>query len=319
MTGIRILATGSRDARRAVTNDDMARLVETSDEWIRSRTGIGERRFAGEGESTATLAAAAAGEALRALEERGRSRAEVGAVLVATFTPSDLVPNTACLVQRELGLPEDILALDINAACSGFLAGLRLAQGLLEQQPGRLVLLIGAEVISRVTDFSDRGTCVLFGDGAGAAVLAADPERPFWWAGGARGGGEALSCAGIAPGNAPVGKIRMNGKEVFRFAVEAIPAGIREVLRQSGEDLAGVDWFLCHQANARILSHAAKSMGVPLEKFYMNLDRYGNTSAASIPVALDEMDRRGLLREGMKLMLAGFGGGLTWGAAQIIW
>ena len=319
MTGIRILSTGSQQARQVVTNDDMARVVETNDEWIRTRTGIRQRRFAGEEESTTTLAVGAAREAVRALEEGGRSREEIGAVLVATFTPSDLVPNTACLVQEALGLPEQLLALDINAACSGFLAGLRLSQGLLEQQPEKLVLIVGAEVISRVTDFEDRGTCVLFGDAAGAAVVGADPSRPFWWSTGARGGGQALSCAGIPVGGGPVGKIAMNGKDVFRFAVEAIPAGIREVLAKSGAELSEMDWFICHQANARILSHAAKAMGIPLEKFYMNLDRYGNTSAASIPVALDEMNREGLLREGMKLMLAGFGGGLTWGAAQIIW
>lgn len=319
MTGIRILSTGSRAARRVVTNDDMARVVETNDEWIRTRTGICQRRFAGEDEDTTSLAVGAAEAALRDLEAAGRSREEIGAVLVATFTPSSLVPNTACLVQEALGLPEGLLALDINGACSGFLAGLRLSQGLLEQDPGKLVLLIGAEVISRVTDFEDRGTCVLFGDGAGAAVVAADPERPFWWSSGARGGGDSLSCAGISPGGGPVGRIAMNGKEVFRFAVEAIPAGIREVLGKSGSDLSQMDWIVCHQANARILSHAAKAMGVPLEKFYMNLDRYGNTSAASIPVALDEMNREGLLREGMQVMLAGFGGGLTWGAAQLVW
>lgn len=318
MTGIRIIATGSREAEQMVTNDDLAKRVETSDEWIATRTGIRQRRFAGPGEDTTSLATEAAGAALRQLEENGRSRAEIGAVLVATFTPSHLVPNAACLIQRALELPEDILALDINAACTGFLSGLRLSQGLLEQQPERLVLLVGAEVTSRAVDFGDRGVCVLFGDGAGAAVVAADPGRPFWYSFGARGDGEVLGCPGIREGAGP-GPITMNGKEVFRFAVEAIPRGIQGVLEQSGSRLEEMDWFICHQANARILAHAAKAMGVPQEKFFMNLERYGNTSAASIPVALDEMARRGLLREGQRLMLAGFGGGLTWGAAEIIW
>ena len=318
MTGIRILATGSRQAALEVTNDDLANRVDTSDEWIATRTGIRRRRFAGREENTASLAAGAARDAIRALEQTGRSRAEIGSVLVATFTPGSLVPNTACLVQRELGLSPDLFALDINAACTGFLSGLRLCQGLLEQQPGRLVLLIGAEVISRVTDFGDRGTCVLFGDGAGAVIAAADPDRPFWWAFGARGDGEVLRCPGIRQGQAP-GPVAMEGKEVFRFAVEAIPQGISEVLAQSGSRLEEIDWFVCHQANARILSHAARAMGAPPEKFFQNLDRYGNTSAASIPIALDEMAKKGLLREGQRLILAGFGGGLTWGAAEMIW
>ena len=318
MTGLRILATGSQGAAQVVTNDDFARRIDTSDEWIATRTGIRQRRFAGEGEDTTSLAQAAARAALASLEQQGRRREEIGAVLVATFTPSHLVPNTASLLQRRLALPEDILALDINAACSGFLAGLRLCQGLLEQQPDRLVLLVGAEVISRVIDQEDRATCVLFGDGAGAAVVGSAPDRPFWWSSGARGDDEALCCPGVRAGR-PAGPVTMDGKGVFRFAVEAIPKGIGEVLAKSGHSLEEMDWFVCHQANARILSHAAKAMGVPQERFFMNLDRYGNTSAASIPVALDEMNRQGLLREGMRVMLAGFGGGLTWGAAELIW
>lgn len=318
MTGLRILATGSQGAARVVTNDDLARIVDTSDEWISSRSGIRRRRFAGEEENTTTLAAAAGKAALEDFEARGRSREEIGTVLVATFTPSHLVPNTACLVQKALGLPENILALDINAACSGFLYGLRLCQGLLAQEPDRPVLLIGAEVISRVLDFGDRTTCVLFGDGAGAAVVGADADRPFWWSVGTRGKEESLRCPGVREG-LPAGPVAMDGKEVFRFAVEAIPKGIDAVLAKSGHSLTEMDWFVCHQANARILSHAAKSMGLPPEKFFMNLDHCGNTSGASIPVALDEMNRQGLLQPGMKVMLAGFGGGLTWGAAELIW
>lgn len=319
MTGIRIIATGSRAAGVTVTNDDLAKRVDTSDQWIAARTGIRRRQFAAPEEDTTALAAGAAEAAVQMLEQAGRSREEIAGVIVATFTPSHLVPSTACLVQQALGLPEDLFALDINAACTGFLAGLRLCRGLLEQDPGRLMLLIGAEVISRVVDMGDRASCVLFGDGAGAAVIAADSSRPFWWSGGARGNGEVLRCPGIRPEGKAPGPIAMEGKEVFRFAVEAIPKGIAGVLAQSGSRLEEIDWFVCHQANARILAHAAKAMGVPVEKFFMNLDRCGNTSAASIPAALDEMSRRGLLREGQRVMLAGFGGGLTWGAAELIW
>ncbi len=319
MTGLRIIATGKQDASCVVTNDDLAKQVETNDQWITSRSGIRQRRFAAPGETTSSLSIGAAKAAIRSLEAQGRSRREIGAVLVATFTPSHLVPNTACLVQEALGLPEDLLALDLNAACSGFLAGLRLCQGLLEQTPGRLVLLIGAEVTSRVVDHTDRNTCVLFGDGAGAAVIAGDQDHPFWWSYGTRGNETVLSCPGIREDKGLPGPIAMEGKEVFRFAVEAIPTGIRAVLERSGTPLEAIDWFVCHQANSRILAHAAKAMGIPMERFYMNLERYGNTSAASIPIALAEMEEKGLLREGQRVMLAGFGGGLSWGAAEIIW
>lgn len=319
MTGLRIIATGSRAASRVVTNEDLSRQVDTSDEWITSRSGIRRRHFAAPGEDTASLAIGAAEAALRSLEERGRRREEIGAILTATFTPSSLVPNTASMVQEALGLPEDLLALDINAACSGFLAGLRSSQGLLEQAPGRLILLIGAEVTSRVMDHGDRNTCVLFGDGAGAAVIAGDSSRPFWWSYGTRGDSKVLTCPGVREDGSAPGPIAMEGKEVFRFAVEAIPRGIHAVLEKSGSSLSDIDWFVCHQANARILAHAAKAMGVPPERFYQNLEEYGNTSAASIPIALAEMEEKGLLREGMRLMLAGFGGGLSWGAAEMVW
>ena len=294
MTGISIIATGSQPAAQVVTNDHLAKLVDTSDQWIATRTGIRQRRFAGPEEDTTSLAIGAARAAVEQLEKAGRGREEIGAVLVATFSPGSLVPSTACLVQRELGLPEDLFALDINAACTGFLSGLRLCQGLLAQQPERLALLVGAEAISRLVDFGDRGTCILFGDG------------------------EVLRCPGVRPGGGP-GPVTMEGREVFRFAVDAIPKGIAAVLAQSGSSLWDIDWFVCHQANARILAHAAKAMGVPEERFFMNLDRYGNTSAASIPIALDEMAKKGLLKKGQRLMLAGFGGGLTWGAAELIW
>ena len=317
MTGIKILATGRCLPQRVVTNDDMAAVVETSDEWIATRTGIRRRRFAGPGETTGDLAVEAA---RRAMENGGIAPEEIGAVLVATFTPDHLVPNTACMVQQRLGLPTDIMAVDLNSACSGFLYGLRVARGLLCQDPGRHVLVIGAEVLSRVVDFEARGTCILFGDGGGAAVVAARPEAPFFWTAGTAGNAEALSCLG--PGRqAPEepSLIRMDGREVFRFAVETVPRAIREVTAQAGAAPEEISWYLCHQANARIISHVAKTLREPAEKFFMDLADYGNTSAASIPIALDEMNQRGLLQRGQKLVLAGFGGGLTWGAALLEW
>ncbi len=317
MTGIKIISTGSCLPRRVVTNDDMAALVETSDQWITQRTGIRRRRFAAPEEDTVSLAL---GAARAALESGGVPPEKIGAVLVATFTPSTLVPNTACLLQQQLGLPQDVTALDLNSACSGFLYGLRVARGLLCQEPDRYVLVVGSEVLSRVVDFTDRGTCVLFGDGAGAAVVAAAPEAPFVWTAGARGDAQALRCAGITGSGGPLSPVvQMDGREVFRFAVDTVPRAIRRVTEEAGISGSQVDWYLCHQANARIIAHVAKTLAQPEEKFFMNLSEYGNTSAASIPIALDEMNRGGLLRRGQKLVLAGFGGGLTWGAALMEW
>lgn len=241
---------------------------------------------------------------------------QVGLCLVATFTPDYLTPSTACLVQRSLGLPRDIPAFDLNAACSGFVYGLAVARGMLPYLSRPYALLIGGEAVSRVLDFTDRGTCVLFGDGAGAAVLARDDQRLFTVRLGADGQKEPLYCPGPGRGEA---LLHMDGKAVFRFAVETVPRCIREILAEAGLTLDQVDAVVCHQANARIIAHVIRYLKADPGKFYMNLHKYGNTSAASIPIALDEMAEEGRLVPGMKVLCVGFGAGFTWGGALLEW
>ena len=312
MRGMRLVATGRCLPERVVTNDDMSRLVDTSDEWITTRTGISERRFCGD-EAGYDLAVAAA---RRALEAGGISPSQIGVCIVATFTPDYGSPSAACLVHRALGLPEDTPAFDLNAACSGFLYGLKVAHGLLLTSQRPYGLVIGCEVLSRVVDFNDRTTCVLFGDGAGAAVLTLSDQHRFICTLGAKGDDSLIRCPGLGQ---PSQYIQMNGREVFRFATDIVPRVIDQVLEEAGLTLEEIDYVVCHQANARIISHVMKRMQAPEEKFYINLHRYGNTSSASIPIALDEMAEQGLLRPGMRVVCVGFGGGLTWGGALLEW
>ena len=308
MNGLKLLATGRCLPKTAVSNEEMSRWVDTSDEWIASRTGIRQRYFCGEGETALTLAAEAARQALA---RSGIDPAGLGCVLCATVSPDYATPSLACLVQAELGLPEDIPVLDVNAACSGFLYAVAAAWGFLAQSGRPYALVIGVEVLSRLMDMTDRGTCVLFGDGAGAAVFEAVPNAPFASLQGARGG-KAILANGPGP-LAP--RLTMDGRAVFRFAVEAIPRCIDGILTQTHLTLNDIDWVVCHQANERILDHCIKKLHAPAEKFYKNMARYGNTSAASIPIALDEMNEQGLLKPGQTLLCVGFGGGLTWAAA----
>lgn len=308
MNGLKLLATGRCLPKTAVSNEEMSRWVDTSDEWIASRTGIRQRYFCGEGETALTLAA---GAARQALERSGIDPADLGCVLCATVSPDYATPSLACLVQAELGLPEDIPVLDVNAACSGFLYAVAAARGFLAQSGRPYALVIGCEVLSRLMDMTDRSTCVLFGDGAGAAVFEAVPDVLFASLQGARGG-RAILANGPGP-LAP--QLTMDGRAVFRFAVEAIPRCIDGILAQTHLTLDDIDWVVCHQANERILDHCIKKLHAPAEKFYKNMARYGNTSAASIPIALDEMNGQGLLKPGQKLLCVGFGGGLTWAAA----
>ena len=308
MNGLKLLATGRCLPQTAVSNEEMSRWVDTSDEWIASRTGIRQRYFCGEGETALTLAA---GAARQALERSGIDPADLGCVLCATVSPDYATPSLACLVQAELGLPEDIPVLDVNAACSGFLYAVAAARGFLAQSGRPYALVIGCEVLSRLMDMTDRSTCVLFGDGAGAAVFEAVPDVLFASLQGARGG-RAILANGPGP-LAP--QLTMDGRAVFRFAVEAIPRCIDGILAQTNLTLNDIDWVVCHQANERILDHCIKKLHAPAEKFYKNMARYGNTSAASIPIALDEMNGQGLLKPGHKLLCVGFGGGLTWAAA----
>ena len=308
MNGLKLLATGRCLPAAAVTNEDMRRYVDTSDEWITTRTGIRQRYFCAEGENALTLAS---GAARQALADSGIPKEELGCVVCATVSADYATPSLSCLVQAELGLPEEIPVLDLNAACSGFLYAVAVARGLLAQNGKKYALVIGCEVLSRLMNMSDRSTCVLFGDGAGAAVFEAGPDFPFYALQGARG-----DKAILANGPGPLApELSMDGRAVFRFAVEALPHCIRGIQGQSGLSLEEIDWVVCHQANERIIDHCVKKLKAPAEKFYKNMARYGNTSAASIPIALDEMNRDGKLKPGQKILCVGFGGGLTWAAA----
>ena len=311
MKGLHILSTGRCLPQRAVTNDDMSKIVDTSDEWISTRTGIKQRYLCKE-ETQLDLAV---GAARQALERSGIDPAGLGACVVATFTGEYATPSTACLLQRELSLPEDMPSLDINAACSGFMYALEVARGLLLQNEKRYALVVGCEQLSKITDFTDRGTCVLFGDGGAAAVVELSDEHRYCSVLGAKGDTESLACPGINQDGKSY--VFMQGNNVYRFAIDCIPRCIDEVLAKAGKTLDDLDYVICHQANERIIRHVVKKLGAREGQFYLNLSRYGNTSAASIPIALDELVSGGLLRPGMKVVMVGFGAGFTWGAVYL--
>lgn len=315
MKGLKMIATGRCLPDRTVTNDEMSRVVDTSDEWIRTRTGIGARRFVSEGEGSSTLAV---GAARQAMARAGVRPEELCACVVCTVSPDYLSPTTACIIQRDLGLPQDVPCFDMNVGCTGFIYGLQVVRGLLAQARADrpYALLVGAEALSRLLNFEDRSTCVLFGDGAGAVVLTLEEGRPYVSILGAKGGDEEILIEGPS---FPRPVIHMDGQAVFRFAVDAMERCARELTEQAGLTLSDVDWFVPHQANLRIIKYASKRLGVPMERFYVNMERYGNTSAASIPIALDEMEERGLLKRGQTILCAGFGAGLTWGGALMEW
>ena len=312
MSAPKILSTGRCLPHRIVTNEDLSRMVDTNDEWVFSRTGIHQRRFC-DGESGLDLAL---GSARQALERAGLKPEDIGVCLVATFTPDYASPSMACLVQKELGLREDTLCFDLNAACAGFLYGMKTAHALLADAARPYALLIGCEVISRVMDMTDRNTCVLFGDGAGAAVLRRDEAARWHTVFGSRGDPESIRVQG--PGPEP-SAVHMEGKAVFRFAVEVVEQSIRQMLAEEGCNINDLDLVVCHQANARIIDHVAKKLKAREGLFYKNMDRYGNTSAASIPIALDELVEQGALKPGMRVLTVGFGGGLTWAGALLRW
>ena len=305
MNGLKLIATGRALPERAMTNDDMRQFVDTSDEWISTRTGIRQRYFCGEGENTTSLSIQAA---RIALEQSSVSKEDIGCVLVATSSGEYAMPSTACLVHAALELPQNIPAMDVGAACAGFLFAMETARGLLLANDKRYALVIGAEQMSAVLDMQDRNTCVLFGDGAGAAVFELCKDAPYEHVVGVRG--DTLIRVG---GPCREQRMTMDGQAVFRFAVEAIPRCLQAVLDRSQKTLSDLDWVVCHQANSRIIDHCVKSLHAEPSKFYKNISRHGNTSAASIPIALHEMAESDLLRPGQTLACIGFGGGLTWG------
>lgn len=312
MNGLQLIATGSALPRRSITNAELAQTVDTDDVWITTRTGIRQRYFCSEGESTVSLAIAAAKEAL---SNAGLAPTAIDCCICATVSGDFATPSVACMVQAALGLREDIPVLDVNAACTGFLYATSVARGLLCGDGGRYALIIGCEQLSRLLDMTDRTTCILFGDGAGAAVLESAPDALYADLLGAKGS-DAIRAAG--PGSVP-SHIKMDGRAVFRFAVEAIPRCIEGILAKTGLTLDEIDWVVCHQANERIIDHCIKKLSAPAEKFYKNMSCYGNTSAASIPLALDGLRQSGQLRPGMRLLCVGFGGGLTWAGTLLTW
>lgn len=309
MNGLKLLGTGYALPTRVLDNDAMTAYVETSDEWITTRTGIRQRYFCGEGESTTTLAIEAA---RKALDDSGLDKSEIGCVIVATSSGEYVMPNTACLVHKALALREDIPVFDLGAACAGFLYAVDAARAMLLAHGGRAALVIGAEQMSQLLDMADRNTCVLFGDAAGAAVFALDEDAEYAYVCGTRG-----DMAIQVGGPRRTMPMTMEGQNVFRFAVSTIPATVEELLEKTGKTLDEVDWVVCHQANQRIIDASVRRLGVPAEKFYKNLDRYANTSAASIPLALAEMKESGKLKSGQRVILVGFGGGLTWAGVML--
>lgn len=302
---MKFLSTGSFVPPRRMTNQDFEKIVDTSDQWIVERTGIHARHVAEE-ETTLTMAMAAAKQAMEGVDPSA-----ICLVLVATFTPDQATPSVASQLQQALGLPEEVLAYDINAACSGFLFALLTAERLLEAIPGKCALLVGAEKVSGRLDYTDRGTCILFGDGAGAAVVQAD-GRPTWADYGNRSNGSAIYTD-------EKGLLRMEGRQVYQFAVRTVTQSIRNVLEKAGLEPGQLDHVVCHQANHRIIEAVARHLGAPMELFFENLGEYGNTSAASIPLALDEMHRNGMLKSGQRVLLEGFGSGLSWGSYLFEW
>ncbi len=347
---IKIKGTGSAVPKLRVTNDDLSKLMDTSDEWIKSRTGIGARHLAVE-ETTTGLAVAAANDALR---DAGVTAEELDLIIAATVTADKFLPNLSCEVQSALGA-KNAVAFDLNAACSGFLFALNTVQMYLENGVYKKALVIGAETLSKIMDWNDRSTCVLFGDGAGAAVVAAEDEnvdgQPDVTGGrsdfgrtqpdaesksnksgilsmvqgsdGARG--EVLRCDNrpvnnpFAVNDATLSYVSMNGQEVYKFAVKTVPKVIEKAVDKAGLKVEDIDLFVLHQANLRIIESVAKRLHQPMEKFPTNLEECGNISAASVPILLDNINKHGMICEGKKIVLAGFGAGLTWGATVLVW
>jgi 3-oxoacyl-[acyl-carrier-protein] synthase-3 len=313
----RIAGTGSFLPPRIVTNEELSKKLDTSDAWIQERTGIRQRHIAEESQGSSDLALAAS---RRALEAAGVSAADIDLIVVATSTPDFIFPSTACLLQAKLGV-KGCAAFDVQAVCSGFVYALAAADSMIRNRMAKKALVVGAEVFSRILDWNDRGTAVLFGDGAGAVVLAAG-EQPGIHASVLHADGSQVGILSV-PGNVCGGKVigspylQMHGKEVFKLAVRVLDESAREVAAAAGVRLEDIDWLIPHQANVRILEATAKRIGLPRERLVVTVDHHANTSAASVPLALDEYVRAGKIRAGHKVMLQGVGGGFTWAASLV--
>ena len=311
-----VAGVGSALPKRKVSNAELAKEVDTSDEWIVARTGIRSRYIAGEGETTASLATDAA---RAALEDAGIDPTEVDLIVLATATPDQTFPSSATKVQAALGI-NDCVAFDVHAVCTGFLYAVSVADAMIRAGTGRTALVIGAETFSRILDWEDRTTCVLFGDGAGALVLRAEEGERGILATKLHADGrhnDLLFVDGGPSTTGTVGKLRMKGREVFRHAVVNLADVLNEVLTATGLEAEEVDWVVPHQANARILDATAKKLGLPSEKVVVTVDRHANTSAASVPLALDTAVKDGRIKRGDIVVLEAMGGGFTWGAAVL--
>jgi 3-oxoacyl-[acyl-carrier-protein] synthase-3 len=313
----RIVGTGSYLPQRVMTNADFAARLDTSDAWIRERTGIVQRHIAEKSQTSSDLALEASRQALAAA---GVAADEIDLIVVATSTPDYVFPSTACLLQSKLGV-KGSAAFDVQAVCSGFVYGLATADNFIKAGAAKKALVVGAEVFSRILDWNDRGTCVLFGDGAGAVVLVSS-EKPGIHASVLRADGShsgMLSVPGNVCGGAVVGSpfLQMNGQAVFKFAVRVLEESARETVAAADMQLSDIDWLIPHQANVRILDATARKLGLPNEKLVVTVDHHGNTSAASVPLALDEYVRASRIRAGHRLLLQGVGGGFTWGSSVV--
>ncbi|MCC8553149.1 beta-ketoacyl-ACP synthase III [Xanthomonas hortorum] len=316
----RIAGTGSYLPEKVLTNDDMSKIVDTSDEWIFSRTGIRERHIVADDQTTSDLAYFAS---LKAMEAAGVSADEIDLIVVGTTTPDLIFPSTACLLQARLG-NVGCGAFDVNAACSGFVYALSVGDKFIRSGDAKTVLVVGAETLTRIVDWTDRTTCVLFGDGAGAVVLKADEEtgilsthlhadgskKELLWdpVGVSVGFGEGKNGGGV---------LLMKGSEVFKYAVKALDSVVDETLAANGLGKGDLDWLIPHQANMRIIEATAKRLELPMDQVVVTVDRHGNTSSASVPLALDEAVRSGRVQRGQLLLLEAFGGGFTWGSALL--
>ena len=317
----RIAGTGSYLPERVLTNADLEKIVETSDEWIVARTGIRERRIAAEGQTTGDLAFEAA---TRAMQAAGVEASEIELIVVGTTTPDIIFPSTACLLQHRLGA-NGCAAFDVNAACSGFVYALTVADKFIRSGAVKTALVVGAETLTRMLDWSDRNTCVLFGDGAGAVVLKADSETGILSTHlHADGGKKELlyNPVGVSAGFRPEEKnagvrVLMAGSEVFKYAVKALDAVVEETLLANNLDRHDLDWLIPHQANLRIIEATAKRLDMPMERVIVTVHKHGNTSSGSVPLALDEAVRSGKVQRGQLLLLEAFGGGFTWGSALL--
>lgn len=318
---VRIAGIGAYVPETIVTNDDLAKIVETSDEWISSRTGIRERRISTK-EGTSDLAAEAA---RRALEAAGVKPEELDLIILGTSSPDCNYPSGACEVQAKIGAV-NAAAFDISAACSGFIFAMNIVQGFFKSGIYQTALIIGAETLSKVVDWDDRSTCVLFGDGAGAAVLKNEESGIIDMLMGSDGTkGEALKCTSRSLGNFLTGErpelgfMTMDGQEVFRFAVKRVPESIESLIKRNQTAKEDIRYYILHQANERIVEAVARRLKEPMDKFPMIIEKYGNTSTASIPLLLDDMVKKGMLKAGDKIILSGFGAGMTWGAVLLEW